>query len=699
MAIEKTKFPDGRFRRSALASAITLALWCAPTVTGNVAGNAAAEPVSADLASIVQRAVLSNPEVQGKLATFQASEAERTAGIGAYLPSGTVNVSQGKETIDPISAGGASKDFNRTNSSVVLSQMIFDGMITYNDIKRLGYSRAARYFELKDSAENVAAESARLYAEVVRYRLMVQTSEQNYAQHKYVHDQIRSRVLSGVGRRVDLDLATGRMALAESNHLNDVANLHDVVANYQRVVGEMPPLNMKELPDLTKRVPLSNVNALLLASRSNAGFRATMESVQSAQAQARMRQGAFLPRVDFRIRSDHSSNYAGGDYGRTNNVAEVNAQWNFLNGGADLAKVRQYAELVNVAKEFRDKTCRDLRQTVMLAWNNQRKLLSQIELLDIHQRTTESARNSLRAQFDLGQRTLLDLLDTENELFNARRNRINGGVDLFEAQARLLGAMGVLTEFLNVNHQVVSVPAEADHELDEDVRGLCPPDVVPSSIVDRDDLQARAALYNLELNPQKAWGLNLAPPSEPSSPMPSTTPTNPASGKSASAWGVAAPAEKASVLSVKPTVTVAELRRSRPVQSNQPDQAVPLPVEGPTSTLPMQIPLGLQKSLEEWQGAMVRKDAGAYLSSYSAAYAPEFGMSRLDWKKSITRWLMGADFDAVSLENIAVTKQGDKIETRLVQVFKGGLPTSTGKRMVWQKQGERWVIFEEEILN
>ena len=70
---------------------------------------------------------------------------------------------------------------------------------------------------------------------------LVALAEENYVQHRSVFEQIQRKVQAGAGRRVDFEQASGRLALAESNLLTETANLHDVSARYQRIVGETPP--------------------------------------------------------------------------------------------------------------------------------------------------------------------------------------------------------------------------------------------------------------------------------------------------------------------------------------------------------------------------------------------------------------------------------------------------------------------------
>ena len=73
----------------------------------------------------------------------------------------------------------------------------------------------------------------------------------------------------------------------------------------------------------------------------------------------------------------------------------------------------------------RDRACRDVRQTVAIAHNDIRKLQDQLVALDRNVLAIEKARDAYRQQFDIGQRSLLDLLNAENELYTAKRSYAN----------------------------------------------------------------------------------------------------------------------------------------------------------------------------------------------------------------------------------------------------------------------------------
>lgn len=458
-------------------------LACA-AVLAALGGGAAQAQVPEALRDAARKAVVGNPEVQARWHAWRAAGEEQDVARGGWLPQVDLNAGIGREKLHR--PGEVDDSFTHRGAALSLNQMVYDGFFTRNEVSRLGYARLARYYELVDASETAALETVRAYADVLRYRELVQLAKENYVEHKHVSDQIAERTGAGVGRRVDFEQATGRLALAESNLLTEASNLHDVGARYLRTVGEMPAA---ELPALGAgiggaAIPPSVGEAVTEALGSSPALNAAIEGVRAGQAEIEVRRAAYQPRVDLRARQSVDRNLDGIDGTSRDGVVELVLNYNLFRGGSDQARVRQAAESLNLARDLREKACRDLRQTLSIAYNDTRRIAEQLGYLDQHQLSIAKAREAYRRQFDIGQRSLLDLLDTENEYFQARRAYVNARYDRIVAQARTLAGMGRLMSALQVAREDLPSAAEAGQDRTGVDRGeLCPPEApVPLQI-------------------------------------------------------------------------------------------------------------------------------------------------------------------------------------------------------------------------
>lgn len=426
------------------------------------------------LRAAVEKAVLTNPEVSARFNAYRASIDTVDVARAAYYPRLDLNASVGHDSDKITSRSPEVQSLNRTGTSLTLTQLLWDGLGTKREVERVSHERLARYFELLDATEQTALEAARAYYDVQRFRRLVQLAEDNYVQHKYASLQIQSRFKAGVGRGVDLEQANARLALAESNLSTEVANLHDVIARYQRVVGEAPPAQMPALVPLKGALPSSPDEVMNAAIHQSPAVSASIEALRAARSSADTRRSAYQPRVEARVRSGGGNNFDGVRDQKRDSTAEITLNWNLFNGGADAARVRQQLNVVNQAVDQRDKACRDARQVSAIAFNDTRKLTDQLLMLDRNTLAIEKARDAYRQQFDIGQRSLLDLLNAENEVYTAKRAYANAEYDLGVAYARTHAAMNQLTTQLGVARVDPAVADAAGWDMGEDAPGRCP---------------------------------------------------------------------------------------------------------------------------------------------------------------------------------------------------------------------------------
>lgn len=467
-----------------LVSGIALACQIAqaqPTANGDALREAA------------QRAISSNPEVTSRFNAFKAAVDEVDVARGAFLPRVDLQAGAGRTRDRLTSRAPADQNLSNTGLALSATQLLWDGLGTRNQVQQLDHARLTRYFEFLDSSDQTALQAVQSYVDVARSRALVKLAEDNYVQHRQVVDQIQSRVKAGVSRGVDLEQAAARLALAESNLLIETSNLHDMVERYQRVVGSAPPVMMALPRNLNTGLPATPAAMLEQATRRNAAIAAAVENYRSAEAQTRSRESAYQPRVEAQVRAGAGHNFDGVQYQKRDATASLTLNWNLYAGGSDRARIRQATNLLSQAGDLRDKACRDTRQTAAIAFNDTRKLVDQISYLDRNVLSTEKARDAYRQQFDIGQRSLLDVLNAENELYTARRALANAEHDQVLSHARAQAASTNLVNSLGLSRADQGDGADVRNwAAAEDSATRCPLAAAQQQLTSKADLDARA---------------------------------------------------------------------------------------------------------------------------------------------------------------------------------------------------------------
>ena len=455
-----------------------------------------AQPASADAAMKIaaQKAITTSPDVAARLNQLRAAVDAMDIARAGWRLQVNLEASVGAERNHLDGRNPATQNQSRTGAALSLNQLLWDGGALQHELGRLGHDKLARYFELLDATEQTALEAARAYQDVQRFRRLVALAEDSYVQHRYALQQIQARFKAGVGRGVDNEQALARVALAESNLATEIANLHDVTARYARVVGEAPPPSMPAAPNVGGAIPSSPADTMTAALRDNAAVNAAIENLRSARELVSERKGALQPRVEARVRGGGGHNFDGTTGLRNDGAAQIVLNWPLYDGGANQARIRQQTRLVDQAADLRDKACRDVRQATAIAYNDTRKLQEQLAALDRNALAIEKARDAYRQQFEIGQRSLLDLLNAENELYTARRAYANAQFDLEIARLRTLAVMQRLTAHLGLAHVDVGpdVPEAQGWDAGTDVPQRCPVLVMDVQATPRTELDARA---------------------------------------------------------------------------------------------------------------------------------------------------------------------------------------------------------------
>lgn len=627
----------------ALVAAIGSA--CGAAVAQTQTAPAAMSSVGAtglSLKEATQLAVLSNPEVLARWHTIKAAHGERDAARGALFPRLDLSLAKGRER-------GDLGNGNRSAVSLSLTQLLYDGFATRNEIERLDHASRVRLYEFFDMSEAVALEAVRAYVDVLRYRELVRLAEDNYVEHRAVFSLTDQRVQAKVAPSVDLEQVRGRLALAESNVLTESANLHDTTARFQRIIGRLPGGPLALPPYLTQDIPGDANTALVRVQERHGALLAAIENVRASNSALASRKGAFGPRVDFRLRKEQGTSLSTSANASANaTAAEVLLTWNLFNGFGDTARERQFAEQVNVAMDLRDKVCRDTRQTLVIAYNDVNKLKEQFDFLMLHEGSTSRALTAYRLQFSIGQRTLLSLLDTENELFQARRAVAHARHDLHFAYARTQAGLGNLLralELTSLHTDAVAeqLPAVGPGEMPAE----CPPEPVGVYVSNKPELIERAAQLSRRSLPVARDAASAAVPTAISS--------------------TAASASAAAV---------------------------------PAAVAPQPGAKAVYDALEVWRGAWTQRDLASYFGTYAPGISPARSLSREAWEAGRRSVIGRAKDVSLVLEDVAVQLRDATHATAVFkQVYRSaGYRDEVTKTLRWERLRDRWFIVEESAV-
>lgn len=405
---------------------------------------------SQTLEQAVAITLATNPELKSAFNELQSAIKQSDAASGAYLPSIDLDAGIGYEGIDPAQVGDQETDLTRKEATISLTQLIWDGNATLNDIDRTSADAESLRWQLLANASDLALQVTDVYLEAVKATEVLALSESNLAVHKKIYRDIKKRATSGIGSTADVTQVEARIAKAHGNLLAAQNNLIDTHTQFHRLVGQQPLGLIYPRADESK-LPLSLTDALVEAFDVHPVIKVSMVDVDAARFQYKQSKGNYYP--TFSIEASQTwRDDAGGDEGRSDEtLAMLRMRYNLYNGGSDSDLSERAAYQLNQAKDLRDNAYRQVEEGLRLSWSALDLTLQQKNFLADHVDSASETVIAYEKQYRIGQRTLLDLLNTENELFEARKDYLDAHYAEQYAKYRVMNATGNLLDALLVD--------------------------------------------------------------------------------------------------------------------------------------------------------------------------------------------------------------------------------------------------------
>ena len=336
--------------------------------------------------------------------------------------------------------------------------MVFDGFATSSEVGRQQATVNSRAYALLGSAERTALDVAQAYIDVLRREELVNLANENLLRHQRVHDQIRLRTERGVGRTADFDQAEARLAQAKNNLITEQTNLADAQVNYYSVVGQ-DPQELSLPPGLVGQLPASLQEARQQVRENSPLLRSAEADVTATEQQYEAAKSTFYPQVDAELMQGADNNLDG-TRGHVNEwQAMLRMRYNLFAGGSDKANLQSKAYQTNEAMDIRNNALRVLSEEMGLAWNALTNAREQLPIASDYVDYNTRVREAYQKQFSLGERSLLDLLDSENELFTSQRRLADIRFNELFTQYRIKATMGQLLKSQGVVAPLAATPA------------------------------------------------------------------------------------------------------------------------------------------------------------------------------------------------------------------------------------------------
>ena len=387
-----------------------------------------------------------NPRLDAERARQRATDEEVARAHSGYRPTvaGSADVGYNRTDSKPIGSSNVGGETHPKGYGVSASQPIFNGFRTLNGVRVAEATVRAGRETLRNVEQSVLLESATAYVDVVRDQSIVKLRENNVEVLTRELKATQDRFSVGEVTRTDVAQAQARRAAAISALDLARANLKVSRANFERSIG-YPPGALSEQRPPARLLPKSQSEAIDITLKENPAIVAALYTEQAARYTVDVTWGELLPsvRVDATYSHRYDSSLSVDEVESTTVTGRLDVP--FYEAGDVRARVRQ-AKHTHVSRLQQIEQARtEAKAATISAWSNLVAARAAIEADQVQVSSTATALAGVREEERVGQRTLLDVLNAEQEALNAQVQLVTDKRNLVVASYAVLSAVGRLS--------------------------------------------------------------------------------------------------------------------------------------------------------------------------------------------------------------------------------------------------------------
>lgn len=416
--------------------------------------SASARPTEMTLGQAISVGVMTNPEYGRVAASRRATDEELNQARALYYPSVDFRGDTGVEYTDDVGTRSRNNDDSETlwryEAGLTLTQMLFDGWETKYENERQKHRVESSAHRVLETAELTGLSIVESFLEVMRQRELLAITQENVAEHIAIMGMIEEGVMAGRSTQADLEQIKARLAAARAQESTVRQSLRVAESQFNREVGSAPKDLV--LPGVPVNALSADVESEVQQALNASPTLAIFSSDENVAYNEYKGTGSTLyPQLDLQLNARTGRNLGGvEDEQDTSASALAVVNWNLYRGGADVARVREFSHRYQQSKESYADAARTIEDDVRQTWARMVSAGERAREFSAQAAANTEVVRAYKDQFSLDRRTLLDVLDAQNELFVSRTNTINAEFLEMFSVFRLLALKGQLLPTMGV---------------------------------------------------------------------------------------------------------------------------------------------------------------------------------------------------------------------------------------------------------
>lgn len=414
--------------------------------------SAKAQDGAGSMQELVRSVIEENPQIAAQRNAVRVIEARLAAAKGNYLPTLEANGLVQRRQLDVKKGGPGDTTFTAGQASVDVRWRMFDGFRTENGVDVAQAELDSGRAVLDGTISEVLYALLTATANIHRDRKVEQYARQ---QNDAIGEQLKAttrRLEFGDATRTDENQAQARLALSEAGVLAAQEELLVSSAEFEEV-SKRPAGDVPQLPRLPN-LPASVEEARQAALTDSPRIRAAKANAEAAREGVNFARGALAPTVDavagYEYLTGGVANLFTGELPQDRSAlyGGLEVRVPIFQGGKEYAEVRRAKAVKDQRAAQIEQETRRVDQEVVSGWARWKSALATIDAAQKAVAANEKAAEGVRKESIGGNRTLLDVLDAQNELLAARVTYERAVRNEFVARAALLATLGRLNPAL-----------------------------------------------------------------------------------------------------------------------------------------------------------------------------------------------------------------------------------------------------------
>lgn len=417
-----------------------------------------------DLRTTLNEVISTNPIILERLKNYNSTKEDIQSAKSGYYPKLDISLGAGYEHSKREDFAGNTTLNKRGNTvnklglgvyqnALTYTQNIFNGFATTYKVKQQKHRTISAAYSYIETVNDTSFDMVNNYLQVMKNEELLQNAKANVDINDEILTKVQKLYDSGLTTLSEVNKIESSLSLARSNYIVQENTLLDVTYNMKRVLGRFLDIKKMIQPTLDIELPESLEKASQFAIEHNPSLLVSSYNIKLAQATFKEKIAPYYPSLDVEISQSLNKNLSAVEGTDDRFRAMAYLKYNIFNGFADSSALQQSKSRIHQEVESKNDLRRQVLEGLELSWAANEKLTEQLKYLEEYKKFSLKTLTLYSKEYDLGRRSLLDLLSAQNDFIGAKSQIINTTYSMLFAKYRILDALGILVPSLIENNE------------------------------------------------------------------------------------------------------------------------------------------------------------------------------------------------------------------------------------------------------